>query len=273
MQFRWRQGRTILYRCDQQPPLKVIRPFPLPDGSALIHLHNVSGGVLTGDQLELAAQLEEGARVQLTTTSATRVYRTRPDGDTALQINDLHVGQSALLEYLPDPLIPYAGARYEQRTNITLDEGAGLFWWETVTPGREAYGELFNYDMLRLQVDLSVQGRPIALERIKLEPGQQRINSLARLGQYRFFSTFYICKADVDSQSWQKLETTLAELAQQLSTVGSIVWGVSTLPAHGLVVRALSISGRDIPAGLLAFWQLAKRELYGVEAIPPRKVY
>src|SRR5689334_2400275 len=113
LHFRCKQGRTVLIGCEQQPPLKVIRPFSLPDGSALIHLHNVSGGVLTGDHLEISAHIEEDAHVQITTTSATRVYRTRPDGEAAVQINDLHIGQSALLEYLPDPLIAYGGARYE----------------------------------------------------------------------------------------------------------------------------------------------------------------
>jgi hypothetical protein len=48
---------------------------------------------------------------------------------------------------------------------------------------------------------------------------------------------------------------------------------VTTLPAHGLVVRALSVKGRAVAPGLLAFWRAAKLRLYGGAAVPPRKIY
>ncbi len=37
----------------QEPPWRVIRAFPQDNGAALVHLHNVSGGVLAGDDLHL----------------------------------------------------------------------------------------------------------------------------------------------------------------------------------------------------------------------------
>ena len=48
--------------------------------------------------------------------------------------------------------------------------------------------------------------------------------------------------------------------------------GEAALPAHGLVIRAVSRKERSIRQGLMAFWQAAKRELYGQDAVPPRKV-
>jgi urease accessory protein len=62
---------------EQTPPLRVIRAFGAADGRALVHLHNLSGGVLGGDRLTLRAEVGPAARVQLTTTSATRIYRSR----------------------------------------------------------------------------------------------------------------------------------------------------------------------------------------------------
>ena len=265
-------GRTVLAVCEQQPPLKVVRAFPLNCGEALVHLHNVSGGVLSGDQLELIVEVGTGACAQLTSTGATRLYRSRIEAPAARQINDVSVGENALLEYLPDELIPFAGSRYRQETRIELAQGAGLFWWETVAPGREARGELFDYESLHLNLDIRAEGRPLALERVKLEPGRRPLASLVRLGPYRYFSSFYICQVGRDAAWWLELERQLAELAQQLTRPSETLWGVSTLPAHGLVVRALSVKGRDIASGLLAFWQAAKQQLYGREAVPPRKV-
>ena len=43
--------QTRMKVCEQQPPLKVVRAFALPEGGALVHLHNLSGGVLGGDEL------------------------------------------------------------------------------------------------------------------------------------------------------------------------------------------------------------------------------
>ena len=51
-----------------------------------------------------------------------------------------------------------------------------------------------------------------------------------------------------------------------------ILWGVSTLAAHGLSIRALSVNSRAIQHGLLHFWQVAKQAIYGLDATPPRKV-
>ncbi len=265
--------RTRMAVIKQSPPLRVIRAFPVAEGGVLTHLHNVSGGILGGDQLTVSAELEESTQVQLTSTGATRVYRHRPGHTVATQQTTLAVGKDALLEYLPDPLIPFAGARFRQQSRITLAAGAGLFYWEVVAPGREAHDECFAYDAVTLALDIEAQGQPIVFERINLRPTEQPLTSLARLGGYRYFGTFYICRVGLPPAAWLDLEAELMQLANQLSEPSQILWGVSTMPAHGLTVRALSMHNRAIGVGLLDFWQRAKQALYGVDAVPPRKVY
>ncbi len=48
------RNQTILAESKQQLPLRIVRAFQLDDGGALVHLHNLSGGVLGGDHLDLA---------------------------------------------------------------------------------------------------------------------------------------------------------------------------------------------------------------------------
>jgi len=264
---------TQLATCEQQQPLQVIRAFPLAYGGVLVHLHNLSGGILGGDLLTLEIEVGADAYAQLTSTSATRLYRCRPAAAMARQTIAVHVGSNGLLEYVPDPLIPFAGARYQQQTHIDLAEGAGLFWWETVAPGRIAHGELFAYDLLQLEYAITAGGKPLAIERCRLTPQQHAMHSLARLGPYRYMGSFYICRVGLAASSWLQLERQLNELAYQFSRPGEIIWGVSTLVAHGLVVRVLSYEGREITPGLLSFWREAKQALYGQVASPPRKIY
>ena len=266
-------GHTILRTCQQQPPLRVVRSFETGTGGALVHLHNLSGGVLGGDKLLLEVEVGPEAYAQLTSTGATRLYRSRPHEGVAVQTNRAVVAENGLLEYLPDSVIPFGGSRYRQETKIELATGAGLFWWETVAPGREAKGELFEYASLQLNLDLVGAGKPLISERVWLEPAKRGLDSSVRLGGYRYFATFMICKVGWQSGQWRSLENQLSERGQQLSKTGEIVWGVSTLTAHGLVIRVISQTGRAISAGLIEFWKLAKYELYGQAAVIPRKVY
>lgn len=266
-----RQTRLVVKA--QRPPLRVIRAFPLADGGVLTHLHNVSGGILGGDQLTVCAVLEESTQVQLTSTGATRLYRHRPGYADASQRTTLTVGKGALLEYLPDPLIPFAAARFHQQTRIELAEDAGLFYWEVIAPGREAYNELFAYDEVALQLDIVAMREPIVLERLRLQPAHRPLTSPTRMGDYRYVGTFYICKVGLPQAQWLALESDLMAVAHRLTLPGEILWGVSTMTAHGLTVRTLSMTNRAIAEGLLHFWQQAKEALYGRAAVPPRKVY
>lgn len=266
-------GRTVLSASVQEPPLRVVRAFALEDGLALAHLHNVSGGLLGGDRLSLAVNVGAGASVQLTTTGGTRVYRPRRAAPPTMQTNEIVVGENALLEYVPDAIIPYAGARFAQRTRIDLAQGAGLFWWEVIAPGREASGEVFAYEQIEMRADIAAHGRLIAAENIRLDPRGAPLRSIARLGEYRYWATFYICCVGLDQGAWLAAEEHLRDAAREVSRTGEALWGVSTLLSDGLVVRGLAVRGRDAVGGLHALWSAAKLRLYGRAAVPPRKVH
>jgi urease accessory protein len=266
-------NQTFLANSEQQPPLRIVRAFRQADGGSLVHLHNLSGGVLAGDRLELKVEVGPRAAVQLTSTGATRIYRSPQAAAVARQTIQMHVEDDGLLEYLPDQLIPFAGSRYCQDTQIVLGKNAGLFWWETIAPGREASDEVFAYKLLQLKTSIRAGGKPLALENMKLEPTRRSLLSLARFGSYRYLSSFYICRTGIEPERWRELEKQLAAMGHEWSQPSKIVWGVSTLRANGLVVKALSVKGRDIAARLLDFWRTAKRFLYDQEAVLPRKVY
>jgi len=271
-EYNSQMARTIVKVNEQRQPLKVVRAFELEGGGALVHVHNLSGGVLAGDRLALNIDVAPRAQAQVTSTGATRVYRSRAGAAAAEFSVHVRVGEHALVEYLPDALIPFAGSRYRQETVVDLENSAGLFWWETVAPGRAARGELFAYDSLRLGIELRACGVPIAIDRSDLDPAARPVRSPARLGPYSYFASFYICRAGAGESTWRHLENELLDLAGRLESP-VIIWGLSRLPAHGLVVRAMSHNSRDIAAGLVSFWRVAKRSLYGQDAVIPRKIY
>lgn len=267
------EQQTRLRLTKQTPPLRVIRAFPGGAGGAVVQLHNISGGILGGDSLRLTVTVDSQAQAQLTTPSATRVYKHRPGWPTARQQTEVTVGANGLLEYLPDSLIPFAQARYRQETNIYLHDGAGLFWWEILAPGREARQERFAYEILEMSLTIRTAQRPIVWERLGLRPAIQEPTSVVRFGPYGYSATFYICRVGWPVENWAALETELAQLGHRVSQAGEGWWGVSTLLAEGLVIRGVSHTNRHLEAGLHDFWQLAKQRLYNAPAIRPRKLY
>jgi urease accessory protein len=217
-------------------------------------------------------RLGAGASAQVTTTGATRVYRPRAEAPVTLQTNTIRVGNEALLEYVPDPIIPFAHVRFCQRTTIELSAGAGLFWWEILAPGRESYGELFAYDSVELTTEILALDRPILRDHARLQPKKYALESRARFGHYRYWATFYLCRVGLEPGFWLDAEQRLRSNTQKLNSSGETLWGISTLVAHGLVVRCLAREGHSILAGLREIWRAAKLLIYNREPIPPRKV-
>ena len=115
-------------------------------------------------------------------------------------------------------------------------------------------------------------GRPIAAERICLQPKRCALGSLARLGEFRYWVTFYICRVGVETARWLALEGELRESARFFAPESDALWAISTLPAHGLAIRALARRSHEIMPVLQSLWRTAKLSLYGREPILPRKV-
>lgn len=266
------RGETILRVKQQQPPWRVVRGFKVDSGETLAHLHNVSGGILDTDCLEWRADVAPGAWAQITSTGATRVYRSRSADRVATQHATASVGEGGFLEYLPDQLIPFAGSRFEQRTEVEVGQGASLIWLDMVAPGREASGEIFAYESLGCSFELIAGGERVATERWTIAPLTARPDSRGRLGPFRYFASCYVCRVGEPGSYWREFESKLRIVADRFSGP-EVLWGVTTLSAHGLVVRGVAVSGRSLANGLVNIWMAAKWFLCGRVAILPRKVH
>jgi urease accessory protein len=265
-------GPTLLRIRQQQPPWRVVRGFRTPSGETLAHVHNLSGGILDSDMLSLEVDVGPGALAQVTSTGATRVYRSRSPSSRALQRVHVRVASGAYFEYLPDQLIPFAGSRFDQIARVALAPSASLIWWDRVAPGREASDEIFRFDSLTSDFELVADGEPIAIERWALSPLVQHLDSIARLGPFHHFASCYVCRVGDPAGYWKTLESQMQTVADQVSGA-EVLWGVTPLRAHGLVVRGVATNGRSLASGLVEIWKAAKWFLCGRVATLPRKVH
>src|ERR1700681_1840601 len=219
-------GATILRVRQQQPPWRVVRGFKARSGELLAHVHNVSGGILDTDSLDWRIDVAAGAKAQVTSTGATRVYRSRTPDRVATQRAVLQVGENAYLEYLPDQLIPFAGSRFDQSMRVELGRGASLILWDRIAPGREASGELFRYESLASAFELVAEAEPIAIERWTIAPLPRGVDALLRLGRFRYFASCYVCRAGEPAAYWRKFESEIQQIADRLSGP-EVLWGIT----------------------------------------------
>ncbi len=146
-------------------------------GKRVVTIINPTAGFFDGDLLKMRVEVAAGAGLVLSTPSASRVYRTR-SGSAAVCSQKFEVAKDASLEWMPEPFIPHAGARYEQRSRIDLHPSASLLFFDWISPGRVAKGEIFAYQRLRWEFDLFVGGKLVSRERYDLRPEGPSLEAL-----------------------------------------------------------------------------------------------
>jgi urease accessory protein len=170
LRFARRGSRTVLAHSRIEAPMTVIRPFELPDGRLVVQLITLGPGLCGGDAMHIAVTAEDGARVVVTTTAATRVMTMEP-GEHAEQHVLLHAGHDASLEYYPAVTIPFPGSALVQTVQVTAVPASRVAVIETWAMGRAARGEYLQFRSLSSRTTLSVDGKLAYADAMHLEPG------------------------------------------------------------------------------------------------------
>ena len=161
-------GRSYLQRQSFSAPFHVSKPYW--DGHVLlVQLSSPTPGLFSGDVLQGKITLDEGVRVCITTPSSSRAHAM--NGTGAVFQQDFHVAGGATLEYCPALFIPQARSSYRQSTFIDVEKGGELLLFESIAPGRVAYGESFRYSEIDWECNVHYAGRLVLRERFVLDPG------------------------------------------------------------------------------------------------------
>ncbi|MDP9884228.1 urease accessory protein [Sinomonas atrocyanea] len=261
-----RGERSVAAAQYHRGALRVLRPMYL-DGSGQVTyvVVNPGGAYLDGDRYRLDVTVEDGAQLLLTTQAATKVYRT--PRDRAVQDLTVRLGPGARLDYLPDQLIAYRASRYEQETRIDMDPSASLVMAEVVTPGWSPSGAPFGYERLRLRTEVSMGGRPVALDNLILEPAASR-NGIASLGLLEgrsHLGSMLVIDPRAGEETVGLARKLLAERA------GDLLGGVSALPVPGFALRVLGRSTQAVDGIILAVVNALRAAWHGQGALDLRK--
>ena len=259
LQYERRLGRTVLAKRDHDGPLVVQKPL-YPEGDAVCHTIVVHppGGIAGGDELELDVRLDAGAHALLTTPGAGKWYRS--GGPWARMRVALSAKPGACIEWLPQETIVFDGALADLHVEIELEGDARYIGWDIVCLGRSGSGERYTRGECRLSTRIRRDGKPLWLERGRLEAGGTLLTSPAGLGGRSVSGAF---AATIDTSA----RDLLAACRAVLPTAGEAA--VTLLPGL-LIARYLGDSSESARGYLEAVWRRVRPAVAQREAVTPR---
>jgi len=252
-------SRTVLRRHHSVAPLHVqglLARVAAERGCAEVVILNVAGGVVGGDTFDQRITAEPGAAVRVLTAGATRLYRVA-GAVPARATTVLRVAAGARLEYLPDDIIPYAGALYESRMELDLEPGAHAIVTEVVGPGRLHRGELFAYRRLTLRVRADQAGVPLLRETLTLDPALWMAGRNLVFGPYTHLATLYAFGIAASA------ETIVAGELHALMEAAGIHGGVTRGSQDVIVLRAAGSSAYTLLKMVRAAADRCRRHMIG----------
>jgi urease accessory protein len=263
------EGTTRIRRAYHRAPLHLYRPIHLDPGRpdmAFVFIQQSGDGLVQGDRYRIDIDCAPGAAVHVTTQAATNVYRARDN--FATQLINLRAGAGAVLEYLPDPVVPFRGSRLFQRTSVTADPDATVILGETLLPGRVAHDEAHVYDLYRAETEVArPDGSLLFVDVLRLNPSAgDDPTSIGLLGGHDVVAALYVVSALLEPGQL------VSRLRDVLRAPPDVLVGVSELPNDcGAAVRLLGTASLPVRRAFRDAWDAARTALLGVPAPDLRK--
>jgi len=264
--FARRGPATVVAACRFTLPLQVLAPVALDDPAAVVSILNPTGGLVGGDRLAIDVRVEAGAHAVLTTPSATRVYRA--EGEPTVQTVRLSIGPRAIVEWVPDHTIPFAGSALRQAITVDLDEAAGLILVDAFAAGRVAAGEAWRFARLESAISVRDRGGWLLHDRFVLHGfaanDELALDGLGFAESRPYFASIVILGA-FDRERFA------VEVGSLGATGVATTVGAAILPRRGTLVRCLAPSAPALLDAIAACWRLARRALLGLPPLALRK--
>jgi urease accessory protein len=255
-------GRSRILRQHVPYPFHITQPFYLdaarPD-LATLYLQSASGGLYSGDHLDLSLHTREGSALAITTQSATLVHDCR--GVPAVQRVHLSLTNNSVMIYTPDPLVLFPGAALRSSLEVTLAPGAIALCQEGFAchdPGGD--GGAFD----RLESDIILRapdGRIYAADRSRIS-GHSLGTTASPLGPFRASGSFLVLGATLPDQ---------AALRAGIDRIGCFS-GIADLPNEiGIAIRLLAPDGGRLSRGLALAFDACFHAALGIRPAVRRK--
>lgn len=234
MHFELRRGYTRMPHVFQQPPLKASRElYEGKNPMTTVYIMESSGGMVAGDRNDIMVKLSPKSSVRLIQQSALKVYPSHT-GETCVQEIDVEVGEKARLEWMPEVIIPFSGAKANINTTIRLQEDSTLLWGEIIAPGREMRGEIFDYDFFCSKFKIFVEDELIAFDSLHFTPNHTSFKSIGLLENALYVGSIWLVSPKVS-------ELNLREIQESMNVDKGLRASLTKLEGNAIHCRFLGV--------------------------------
>ena len=252
LRFERRGLGTVMTQNRSTLPLQVSKPMQLDGSGAIcVTLLNPTGGLLGGDCLTTEIDLAKGAHAMLTTTSAAKVYRT--DSGPAFHRTTVNLAEDAVLEYLPDHVIPHPGSSLDQSLAVEMAPRSRAIILDGFAVGRVARQERWRFNELTAEVLVRRSGRLVYRDRIRIQPKAWVPSGLGGMEGAAYAATMLLC-GDSHLDWHGAADAFTSWFVNDRDSNGA----ATTLPNGGCLLRYQTESAHCLDQVTRALWAMAR---------------
>jgi len=170
--------RSVVRRAYATSPLRFLTPRN-HGPAAWVYASSYGGGLVGGDNLRLTISIGAGASAFVSSQASTKVYRSRDRSSAELQAT---VSTGGHLVLWPDPVVCYAGSTFRQSQCFELGDDGSLILVDTMTSGRRASGERWQFVEYANRITVRQEGRVVLFDSTRLSGVEGDL--AARLGRF-----------------------------------------------------------------------------------------
>jgi urease accessory protein len=256
-----RGAATVLAGCRFTLPLQVLTPLAFDGPALVVSMLNPTGAVLGGDHLTIDVHAGAGAHGLFTTPSATKVYRS--DGPVSVQDVEISVSPGAVVEWVPDHTIPFAGAAFRQRLRARVGAGATLVVLDAFAAGRVARGERWRFRLLESALEITDDDGWLLHDRFVLAGGERWAELGFTEGAPYFATIAVVSPVPVDALA--------SAVAAATGVIAGGRTGVGRLPRRGILVRCLAQTAPALGDTVRAVWDAVRTVAMRMPPVDLRK--
>lgn len=246
---------TRVSRLYQRAPCRVEFPHAASGEPMLAMLLNTAGGLAGGDRIAMTMTAEAASSGTVTTAAAEKIYRSLgPVCDVGIE---LHIGDGAWLEWLPQETILFAGAHLNRTITARIAATGRLLAAEMLVFGRLARGERWTGGALRERWRVERADALAWYDAMRLD--SDAIDRPAGFAGAEAFATALYAGADAEGY---------LPLARDVTTAEDYRAGATLV--NGILLARFIGNAVAVRAGLAHYVGVLRHAAAGLPARPPR---
>ena len=226
------------------------------DGIPCYYLMQLGGGYVENEKFRNAIHVKENARAIVTSQAATKVYKCM-NGLPSYQRNEIKLEDNAVLEFITDNVILYKDAMFRQDTTIKLKDTSTLIYTEGLTSGWSPDKKRFQYSSVQMKLRMFLNDRPVMLDNLKLDPREDKMDSLGFFEEYINYSSLIVMDSSVNAALIETLRAKIKDLKLNVRA------GITKLECNGFVLRVMGSLTQDLEKVTFACINHIRKEKFG----------